>query len=569
MPQSRAASPRARTEPGAVDVVVVGAGFAGMYMLHRLRQQGCTVQVFETAGDVGGTWYWNRYPGARCDFPSMDYSYSFDPDLEQEWEWTEKYPTQPEILRYAQHVADRFDLRRDIRFRTTVAAMVWDDDRARWTVHTDQGDEVSARFVVHASGPLSKWKKPEVPGLESFRGAWYHTARWPHEGVDFTGRRVGVIGTGSSAIQAIPLIAQHAADLTVFQRTPNFAIPAHNHPFAPGYQDGVKARYREMREQARVSMFGVALPMPERSALDVDPEERRRVYDHAWNDPDNGLGDMYVAFTDVLVDKTANDTAAEYVRQRIRGIVEDPDVAETLCPKDYPILTKRLCLATDYYETFNRDNVQLVDLRKTPLVEITPAGVRTTDRQYEVDDLVLATGFDALTGALTSIDIRGRGGQRLKDKWAAGPRSYLGLAVHGFPNMFVVAGPQTPTVLSNIIVSIEQHVEWISDAIRHVDEHGVGRIEATAEAEDAWVAHTREVASATLFPTSHSWYLGSNVEGKAREFMVYLGGVGPYRAKCEEVAAKDYEGFVLDRSPAAAGAERQHAAAAGPGAGGG
>ncbi len=544
---SESLAAQTRTEPREVDVVVVGAGFAGMYALHRLRQQGCTVQVFEAAEDVGGTWYWNRYPGARCDFPSMDYSYSFDPDLEQEWEWTEKYPTQPEILRYAQHVADRFDLRRDIRFRTTVTGTVWDEDRTRWTVRTHQGDEVSARFVVHASGPLSTWKTPEVPGLESYRGAWYHTARWPHEGVDFSGRRVGVIGTGSSAIQAIPVIAQQAADLTVFQRTPNFAIPAHNHPLVPGYQDGVKARYREMREQARASLFGIAVPMPERSALEVDPEERRRVYDHAWNDPDNGLGDVYAAFTDVLVDQAANDTAAEYVRDRIREIVEDPETAETLCPKDYPILTKRLCVATDYYETYNRDDVHLVDLRRTPLVEITPAGVRTTEREYHLDDLVLATGFDALTGALTSIDVRGRGGQRLKDKWAAGPRSYLGLAVAGFPNMFIVGGPQTPTVLSNVIVSIEQHVEWISDAIHHVAEHDLSTIEAHPGSEDAWVAHTREVAGTTLFPRSNSWYLGSNVEGKAREFMVYLGGVGPYRAKCEEVAAKDYEGFVLGR----------------------
>ncbi len=545
MTQILAPSAHSDTVHRTVDVVVIGAGFAGMYMLHRLRQRGSAVQAFEMADDVGGTWYWNRYPGARCDFSSLDYSYSFDPDLEQEWEWTEKYPTQPEILRYAQHVADRFDLRRDIRFRTQVTATIWNEGEARWTVHTDRGDEVSARFVVHASGPLSVWKKPEVSGLETFGGAWYHTARWPHEDVDFSGQRVGVIGTGSSAIQVIPFVARQAADLTVFQRTPSFTIPAHNHPLAPGYQDGVKARYRELRAQARASMFGIAAPMPERSALEVDPEERRRVYDRAWNDPDNSLGDLYLSFADILVDKDANETAAEYVRQRIRQIVADPETAEALCPKDYPICTKRLCLATDYYETYNRDNVHLVDLRRTPLLEITPTGVRTTEREYPVDSLVLATGFDAMTGALTAIDICGCGGRQLRDKWAAGPRSYLGLSVEGFPNMFIVGGPQTPTVLSNVIVSIEQHVEWIADAIGHVTKRGLRTIEATAEAEEAWVAHVREVADATLFPASNSWYLGSNVEGKARDFMVYLGGVGPFGVTCEGVAARGYEGFVL------------------------
>ncbi|MGY1663332.1 flavin-containing monooxygenase [Geodermatophilus sp. SYSU D00705] len=541
-PQETAA---ADTPTRRVDVVVIGAGFSGMYMLHRLRQLGCSVQVFEAGDGVGGTWYWNRYPGARCDINSLDYSYSFDPELEQEWHWTEKYPTQPEILRYADHVADRYDLRRDIQFRTRVTETVWDETAERWTVRTDQGDEVAARYLVHASGCLSIYKKPEVPGLESFRGAWYHTARWPHEGVDFTGQRVGVIGTGSSAIQSIPLIAQQAADLYVFQRTPNFAIPANNHDFPAGQQEAVKARYREHREQARMSMLGVPYEMPDKSALEVDEEERRRRYENAWSNPENILADMYLAFNDTLVDQASNDTASEFVRERIRQIVRDPDVAETLCPKDFPICTKRLCVATDYYETYNRDNVHLVDLRKTPLVEITPSGIRTTEREYPLDALVLATGFDAQTGALTSIDIRGREGLSLKEKWAAGPRSYLGITVAGFPNMFIITGPQSPSVFTNMMTAIEQHVEWIGDCIAHLRERGVPTIEPTIEAENEWVAHNEEVGNATLFPTANSWYMGSNVEGKPRVFMPYIGGLGPYRQRCDEVAAKDYEGFVL------------------------
>jgi cation diffusion facilitator CzcD-associated flavoprotein CzcO len=541
-----AASPApADTAPRTVDVVVIGAGFSGMYMLHRLRKQGQSVQVFEAADGVGGTWYWNRYPGARCDIASMDYSYSFDPELEQEWQWTEKYPTQPEILRYANHVADRFDLRKDMQFGTRVTETVWDDGESRWRVRTDRGDDVSARFVVHASGCLSMWKKPEIPGLESFRGTWYHTARWPHEGVDFTGQRVGVIGTGSSAIQSIPLIAQQATELMVFQRTPNFAIPANNHPMPPGFQEELKSRYREYRELAKVSMLGVPVSPPEIGALEADEEERRQTYERAWSDPENSLASMYLAFADTLVDQGSNDTAAEFVRERIREIVQDPDVAETLCPKDYPICTKRLCVATDYYETYNRDNVHLVDLRKTPLVEIIPGGVRTTAREYELDSLVLATGFDAQTGALTSIDIRGRDGLRLADHWAAGPRSYLGIGVAGFPNMFIITGPQSPSVLTNMMTAIEQHVEWVADCIGYAAERGVRAVEPTPEAEQAWVDHNEEVANGTLFPSSNSWYLGSNVEGKPRVFMPYIGGLGPYRQRCDEVADKDYEGFVL------------------------
>jgi cation diffusion facilitator CzcD-associated flavoprotein CzcO len=541
MTQTTPAAAPART----VDAVVIGAGFSGMYMLHRLRRQGLSVQVVEAADGVGGTWHWNRYPGARCDVRSMEYSYSFDPDLEQEWQWSEKYPTQPEILRYANHVADRYDLRRDIQFETRVESTVWDDETERWTVRTDRGDVLSAQFVVHASGCLSKYKTPEIPGLESFRGPWYHTARWPREGVDFTGLRVGVIGTGSSAIQSIPIIAQQAAELTVFQRTPNFAVPAHNHEFPPGYQEGMKSHYPEFRQDARTSMLGIPTPLPEKGALEAGEEERRARFDKAWNDRDNTLVDLMTAYTDMLTDKAANDTAAEFVRERIREIVADPETAEALCPKDYPIGTKRICVHTDYYETYNRDNVHLVDLRRTPLVEITPTGVRTTEQEFEFDALVLATGFDAQTGALTSMDIRGRAGLRLTDHWDEGPRSYLGITVANFPNAFIITGPQSPSVLSNMMVSIEQHVDWVADAIQYVREHDLKTIEPTPEAEEGWVEHNAEVGNATLFPTANSWYMGSNVEGKPRVFMPYIGGVGPYREKCQEVAAKDYEGFVL------------------------
>jgi cyclohexanone monooxygenase len=540
-----APAPTGQDGVATVDAVVIGAGFSGLYMLHRLRGLGCSVQVFEVADGVGGTWYWNRYPGARCDVESMEYSFSFDPQLEQEWQWTEKYPTQPEILRYANHVADRFDLRRDIRLGTRVTHTVFDEDAGRWTVRTDRGDQLSAQFLVHASGCLSASKTPEVPGLESFRGRWFHTGHWPHEGVDFTGQRVGVVGTGSSGIQSIPLIAEQAADLTVFQRTPNFTLPAHNHPFEPGFQERLKAHYPDHRQQARASGFGIPVEEPQKSALEATPEEREETYRRRWEDPNGSLVGVLVAYTDLITSKEANDTAAEFIRSRIRDIVTDPETAETLCPTDHPVGTKRPCLDTGYYATFNRDDVHLVDLKKTPLVEITPAGIRTSEQEYEFDAIVFATGFDAMTGALTRIGIRGRDGLQLAEKWAAGPRTYLGVATAGFPNMFIITGPGSPSVLSNMMVSIEQHVEWIADAIGYAREHGTAVIEATREAEDTWTQHVQDVGNATLYPTANSWYMGANVEGKPRVFMPYIGGVGNYRAVCDDVAAKEYEGFVL------------------------
>jgi cyclohexanone monooxygenase len=525
-----------------LDVVIVGAGFAGLYMLHRARGLALSARVYEAGDGIGGTWYWNRYPGARCDVESMDYSYSFSDQLQQEWRWTERYASQPEILRYIDHVADRFDLRRDVQLSTRVTAAVFDEAANRWEITTDGGDRVSAQFCIMATGCLSAAQVPKFEGLETFKGAWYHTGHWPHEGVDFTGQRVGVIGTGSSAIQSIPIVAEQAAHLFVFQRTPNFSIPAHNAPLDPGYERRVKASYPEYRRAARRSRVGFVVEGSDRSTLAVSAEERQREYDKRWSR--GGLG-FALAFADVLTDRDANETAAEFFRDKIRTIVRDPAVAETLVPRGYPIGTKRLCVDTDYYATFNRDNVTLVDIRKAPIEAITPAGVRTTDGSYALDSLVFATGFDAMTGALLGIDIRGTGGQSLREKWAAGPRTYLGIAIAGFPNLFTITGPGSPSVLSNMIVSIEQHVDWIADCLRHLREHGAGRIEATVDAEEAWVAHVDDVGHATLYPLASSWYVGANVPGKPRVFMPYVGGVDVYRQVCDDVTAKGYAGFAL------------------------
>jgi cyclohexanone monooxygenase len=527
------------------DAVVVGAGFAGMYMLHRLRELGFSARVYEAGSDVGGTWYWNRYPGARCDVESLDYSYSFSRDLEQEWNWSERYSPQPEILSYANHVADRFDLRRDIQFNTRVTSAIYDDVTHHWTVNTDRGDHVWVQHVIMAVGCLSTAKRPEVPGLENYLGTWYHTGHWPHEGVDLSGQRVGVIGTGSSAIQSIPIIAEQASSLTVFQRTPNFSLPAKNRPLDPEEVGAMRSRYPEHRQAARLSAFGVPAELPERSAMEVSPEERTERYRQGF-EAGNLVG-MLLSFNDLITDKLANDTAAEYVRSRIREIVKDPEVAEMLCPKDHPVGTKRPCLDTNYYATFNRPNVRLIDVRRTPILEITEWGIRTSDETFEFDSIVFATGFDAMTGSLLAPDIHGTGYKRLRDKWAAGPRTYLGLQSAGFPNLFMITGPGSPSVLSNMMVSIEQHVDWIADCLAYLRENDFDSIEPTIEAEDAWVEHVNEAGNATLYPTANSWYMGANVPGKPRVFMPYIGGVGPYRQICDDIAANDYKGFELAR----------------------
>jgi cyclohexanone monooxygenase len=548
-------SGKSQTAPATTyDVVVVGAGFAGMYMLHRLRGLGFSVRVYEQGGDVGGTWYWNRYPGARCDVESMQYSYSFSDELQQEWDWSERYAPQPEILKYANHVADRFKLRSDIQLNTRVDRAVFDESANCWDVTTADGKRVNAKYVVLATGCLSNARMPDIKGLSEFKGKVYHTGHWPHEAVDFTGLRVGVIGTGSSAIQSVPVIAEQASQLTVFQRTPNFSIPARNAALTPEEREAFRAKYPEIRRFAREeARNGIYTDMPDRGALDDGDNERRSKYEARW--ARGGLTFMSV-YNNLAIDKAANDTAADFVREKIAEIVKDPETAKLLQPNNHPIGSKRICIDTDYFATFNRPNVKLVDIRPNPIEQISANAVRAGGKDYEVDALVLATGFDAMTGSVAKIDIRGRNGLTLNHKWAEGPKTYLGLMSAGFPNLFIITGPGSPSVLSNMIVSIEQHVDWIADCLAYMRNSGVDAMEARKEAEDKWVAHVNEVAHATLYPQANSWYMGANIPGKPQIFMPYIGGVGVYRQICNEVAANGYEGFAME-----AAEERQKAAA--------
>src|SRR6266700_2908232 len=526
-----------------LDVIVIGAGFAGLYALHRLRGDGYSVRVLEAGSAIGGTWYWNRYPGARCDVESMQYSYSFSDDLQQQWDWSERYAPQPEILKYANHVADRFDLRADIQFNTRVESSVFDEDANRWAVTLSDGKTVTAQFVVLATGCLSNARMPDIRGLAGFEGQVYHTGNWPHEAVDFSGLRVAVIGTGSSAIQSIPIIAEQADHLTVFQRTPNFSIPARNAPLSEEERQAFRAKYPDVRQFAREeSRNGIYTEMPDRGALDDGDDERAAKYEARWQR--GGLTFMSV-YNNLALDKAANDTAATFVREKIAEIVSDPDTAKLLQPDAYPIGTKRICIDTDYFATFNRPNVTLVDIRSNPIREILPNAVRTEKGDYEVDALVLATGFDAMTGSVARIDIHGRQGATLNQKWAEGPKTYLGLMSAGFPNLFLITGPGSPSVLSNMIVSIEQHVDWITDCLAVMRDRGLATMEATRNAEEKWVAHVNEVAHGTLYPQANSWYMGANIPGKPRVFMPYIGGVDIYRQICNDVAAKGYEGFAM------------------------
>jgi cyclohexanone monooxygenase len=528
-----------------LDVAVVGGGLGGLYALHRLRAMGLSVRVFEAGSGVGGTWFWNRYPGARCDVESMEYSYAFSNTLQQEWSWPERYGTQAEILKYINHVADRFDLRRDIRLNTRVLSAVFDPAAGLWTLETNQGDTTTARFCVMASGNLSTPRVPDFKGLETFQGKWYHTGLWPHEGVDFSGLRVGVIGTGSSGVQMIPHIAAQADHLTVFQRTANFSLPARNAPLDPEKERRHKAEYEDRRKAALDTPFGIAgHPAPTRSALEASEDERQQAYERKW--AEGGSISFLYSYTDLLVNKEANDTASEFVRQKIRSIVRNPATADILAPTDHPIGTKRLCLDTNYYETYNRNNVCLVNVKTDPIQAITATGVRTRDHDFgPFDAIVFATGFDAMTGALREIDIRVAGGPALADQWEAGPRTYLGLMVSGFPNMFVVTGPGSPSVKTQMILAIEQHTDWIADCLTYMRSQGYSRIEATPAAQDAWVEHVNHVADSTLYPLANSWYVGANIPGKPRVFMPYVGGFAGYKQKCDTVAASGYEGFTL------------------------
>ena len=541
------AHPAESGPPADFDAIIVGAGFAGLYMLHSLRTMGLSVRVYEQGGGVGGTWYWNRYPGARCDSESVYYMFSdhLSEEILGEWNWSERYAAQPEILRYLEFVTDKMDLRRNIQFNAKVISAVYDSERNSWDLRLEDGSTSSARFLVTAVGCLSFTNTPEFPGIETFGGESYHTGAWPHEGVDFTGQRVAVIGTGATAVQAIPEIAKQAAHVWVFQRTPNYDMPGRNRPLAPDYAAQVKAAYKDLWQKARESGFGLPYQVAERSAVDYSPEERERIFEAAW-----AKGGFYMGletFSDFLVNKESNNTVSEFVRGKIREVVKDPAVGELLAPKDHPFFTKRPPLENGYYQTFNRDNVTLLDVRGAPIEEITPRGVRTGGREYEVDAIVFATGFDAMTGALFGMGITGRDGLKLQDKWEDGPRTYLGLTTRGFPNLFVITGPQSPSVLSNMPVVIEQNVEWIAGVIDYMRTHGLNVAEPAQDAEDRWVEHHNEVAAATLLLGTDSWWVGANIPGKPRTLYPYVGGVGTFRVICHEVAEKGYEGLVLAR----------------------
>jgi len=545
--------PAENGQASELDAIIVGAGFSGLYMLYSLRELGLSARVLEQGGGVGGTWYWNRYPGARCDSESVYYMFSdhMSREILDEWNWSERYAAQPEILRYLEFVTDRMDLRKDIQFNAKVTAAAYDAGRNRWDVTLADGGTLSARFLVTAVGCLSATNTPKFPGLDAFEGQSYHTGTWPHEGVDFTGKRVAVIGTGATGVQAVPEIAKQAAHVYVFQRTPNYDIPGRNKPLQADYAARVKADYPDLWQKARLSGFGLPYAVEERSAVDFTPEERQPIFEAAW-----AKGGFYMGletFSDYLVSKESNDTVSEFIRDKIRAMINDPATGELLAPKDHPFFTKRPPLENGYYESFNRDNVTLLDARSVPIEEITPRGVRTGEGEYEVDAIVYATGFDAMTGTLFGMGITGRDGLRLRDKWADGPRTYLGLTTHGFPNLFVITGPQSPSVLSNMPVAIEQNVEWIAGLIEYMRGHGLDVAEPAREAEDKWVAHHDQVAAATLLLGTDSWWVGANIPGKPRTLYPYVGGVGPFRVICQEVAEKGYEGLELTRHEAPAG----------------
>jgi cyclohexanone monooxygenase len=541
------------------DAIIVGAGFAGLYAVYRLRRLGLNVRVFETGDGVGGTWYWNRYPGARCDVESLLYSYSFSEDLAREWTWTERYATQPEILRYLDHVADRFDLRRHIQFTTRVTEARFAESTNRWCVKTERGDSAEAQFCIMATGCLSEGVLPTIPGMASYRGRTYRTATWPKEGADIAGQRVGIIGTGSSAVQAIPLIAEVAEHLTVFQRTPNFTIPARNTPHDSERVREFVDNFATYRAQARRGQIlgagDLSLPPNERGpskepALTMTPERRREIYERRWL---HGGAQFVLAFPDLMIDEEVNTTAAHFIHEKIDQIVRKPAIAQALKPSGYPLGSKRVCVDTGYYDAFNRDNVTLVNIKAAPIQRISEQGVHTAMDFYRLDVLVYATGFDAITGALLKMDIRGRGGLPLRKDWEAGSHSLLGVAVAGFPNLFIVTGPGSPSVLSNMIVSIEQHVEWLSDCIAYLRAHEIASIEASVDTQASWMQNVAVVADNTLFSKGESWYKGSNIPGKPRVFLPYLGGVGTFRDICDAIAAGGYSGFVLQggRGPTA------------------
>ena len=535
-----------------VDVVVVGAGFSGLYLLYRLRKAGFSTRVFERGGDVGGTWYWNRYPGARCDVESLQYSYSFDEQLQQDWHWPEKFSAQPDILAYANHVADRFNLKKDIEFNIEVKASWFDENLKTWKITTNTGEEINAQYFIMATGCISTTQIPNIKGLSDYVGNTFHTGDWPHEEVDFSGQSIAVIGTGSSGIQSIPVLAKQAKKLTVFQRTPNYSIPSQNEPMTKKYERSWKDVYSERRKEMRYSAHGSLKDLNDVPALSVDEDQRQELYTKRWAIGGTGfLG----SFNDLLTNADANYTAAEYVRQQIKRVVKDKETAEILCPRSYPIGTKRICIDTGYFETYNRENVKLVDISKKPIQRLVADGIIVDDQLYAFDSIIFATGFDAMTGSIFNVDIKGRDGLALKEKWNAGPKTYLGLMSASFPNLFMITGPGSPSVKSNMIMSIEQHVDLVIETLLSMRRKGLSVVEPELEAENKWVDHVQEVANKTLFPQANSWYMGANIPGKPRLFMPYIGGVGAYREICEEIVANNYRGFKFEKSKQVIAAE--------------
>lgn len=541
------------------DVLVVGAGFAGLYAIYRFRALGLSVKVLEAGADLGGTWYWNRYPGARCDVPSLEYSFGFSPELEQEWSWPEVFSAQSDILEYANHIADRFDLRTDIQFNTRVTSACHDEDQNLWVLTTQSDEVFRAKFCVMATGCLSVPNKPAIAGDDSFAGLTLHTGLWPQAPVDLAGKRVGIIGTGSSGVQVIPELAKQALHLTVFQRTPVYTVPANRKLMREAVENEFKENYRDIRDRQWNNRGGVSNFRPIKSVASTRKRGRGRPGDAGLIKPmtpdqrealieNRGL-EVILNFSDVYSDPEANEIANELFRTSVRKMIKDPDVAERLLPKDYGLGCKRQVLDRDYYQTFNRDNVTLVDLQDTPIDCITAEGVRTCKAEYDLDVLIYATGFDAMTGALLKANITGRAGRELKDKWADGPVAYLGLQMEGFPNLFTITGPGSPSVLCNMLVAIEQHVNWIGDCICYLNEQGLSSIEPRPDSETRWIAHVNEVAEGTMFtsPGCNSWYLGANIEGKPRIFMPYVGGFPRYRVHCEAESSQGYPGFQLKR----------------------
>ena len=520
-----------------LDVIIVGAGFSGLYMLYKMRKMNLKALIIERASDAGGTWFWNRYPGARCDIESIEYSYSFSDELQQEWNWSNRYSDQSEILEYINYVVKKFNLKENIVFNTSVKSATFDENLKNWILETDS-KSYSSKFCVMATGTLSSIKQPNFDGLQNFKGDWYVTGEWPHEKLDFTSKKVAIIGTGSSAVQSIPVIAEEAKNLTVFQRSPNYTIPANNRPLTKKELSNAKSSYDQIREKAKYTRAGIGYnQFEERKLLDLSSEEIKKELNNRWK---IGGQEIFTAgFTDVGVNVEANKIVADFVKSKIKEIVKDPNVAELLSPED-AIGCKRLCADTNYFETYNRENVELIDLNSNPINSITENGILTNDKEFKFDSIIFATGFDAMTGALQAIDITGKNGKKLKQVWKDGPKSFLGLLINGFPNLFTVTGPGSPSVLTNMMVAIEQHVEWISDCINFLSKSNLNEVEADELFQIEWMDHIEEVAKNTLRYTCNSWYVGANVPGKKRVFMPYAGGFGKYREKCDEIAENNY-----------------------------